>query len=77
MVHPHINKAWIYGVPSDPLKNAQFRELSRARDECVKSGGCDLASAAMQAFDRLLVKIPEHTWGLAQSFFTADYQNYT
>lgn len=72
-----MGDAWIYGVPSDPLKNAQFRELSRARDECVKSGGCDLSSAAMHAFDRLLVKIPEHTWGLAQSFFTADYQNYT
>ena len=31
----------------------------------------------MRAFDRLLVKVPEHTWGLAQSWFTADYQNYT
>ena len=62
-------------MPSDPLKNAQFRELGRARDECVASGGCDITSAAMKDFDRLLVKIPEHTWGLAQSWFTADYQN--
>ena len=25
---------WIYGVPSDPLKNAQFRAMSRAMETC-------------------------------------------
>ena len=77
VVTAEIGDAWIYGVPSDPLKNAQFREIGRARDECVRSGGCDADSAAMRDLDRLLVKLPEHTWGLAQSWFTADYQNYS
>ena len=31
----------------------------------------------MRAFDRLLVKIPEHTWGVAQGWFLPDYENYT
>jgi hypothetical protein len=77
LVTAEMGDAWIYGVPSDPLKNAQFRELARARDECIEVGACDPDSAAMRSFDRLLVKIPEHTWGLAQSWFTADYYNYT
>lgn len=66
-----------YGVPSDPLKNAQFREASRQRLACVESGSCDVTSAAMRAFDRLLVKVPEHTWGVAQSWFLPDYVNWT
>ena len=48
----------------------QFRELARARDECVGSGACNTSAPAMRDFDRLLVKIPEHTWGLAQAYFT-------
>ena len=31
----------------------------------------------MRAFDRLLVKVPEHTWGVAQGWFLPDYVNYT
>ena len=31
VVTAEIEDAWIYGVPSDPLKNAQFREASRQR----------------------------------------------
>lgn len=31
----------------------------------------------MRAFDRLLVKVPEHTWGVAQSWFLPDYVNWT
>lgn len=65
------------GVPSDPLKNAQFREASRQRLACLQSGACDPASPAMRAFDRLLIKVPEHTWGVAQSWFLPDYVNWT
>jgi hypothetical protein len=31
LVTGEIEDAWIYGVPSDPLKNAQLREASRQR----------------------------------------------
>lgn len=31
----------------------------------------------MRAFDRLLIKVPEHTWGVAQSWFLPDYVNWT
>ena len=72
-----IGDGWLYGVPSDPLKNAQFREAARQRSACLASGACDAKHPAMRAFDRLLVKVPEHTWGVAQSWFLPDYQNWT
>ena len=62
VVTKEIGDGWIYGVPSDPLKNAMFREVARQRSACIASGECDLGSPDMKAFDRLLVKIPEHTW---------------
>ena len=31
----------------------------------------------MKAFDRLLTKIPEHTWGVSTAWFLQDYENYT
>ena len=41
-------------------------QASRQRLACLDSGRCSKASPAMQAFERLLVKVPEHTWGVAQ-----------
>ena len=86
VVTAEIGDAWLYGVPSDPLKNALFREAARQRAACL-AGGAECAAAAaggggaehpaMVAFDRLLVKVPEHTWGVAQAWFLPDYENYT
>ena len=65
VVMAEIGDGWIQGCPSDPLKNAQLREASRQRRACVDAGACDPASPAMKAFDRMLMKVPEHTWGVA------------
>ena len=62
VVTQEIGDGWLYGVPSDPLKNAQFREVARQRLDCIESGLCDAAAPEMRAFDRLLVKVPEHTY---------------
>ena len=75
VVTKDIGDGWIYGVPSDPLKNAQFREAARQRQGCLESGACDATHPAMRAFDRLLIKVPEHTWGVAQGWFLPDYEN--
>ena len=73
LVTAEIGDTWIYGADSDPLKVAQFRAASRLRAAWCTSAGskggaaattaCDPASAEMQAFDRLLTKVGEHTWG--------------
>ena len=66
VITKEIGDTWLYGVPSDPFKNVKFRELSRHRRECIERGVCDVADITMQRFDRLLTKIPEHTWGKTQ-----------
>jgi hypothetical protein len=76
VVTQEIGDGWLYGVPSDPLKNAMFREVDRQRAVCIGSGRCDAASGGMRAFDRLLVKVPEHTWGIAGQIFMGDYANW-
>ena len=77
VVTKDIGDGWIYGVPSDPLKNAQFREAARQRLACLESGACDATHPAMRAFDRLLVKVPEHTWGEDTTWYLHDYDNWT
>ena len=52
MVLKVAHAGWIYGVPSDPLKNAQFREAGRQRAACIEASICDPTSPAMRAFDR-------------------------
>ena len=77
VVTAEIGDGWLYGTPSDPLKNAQLRELARQRLGCIEAGDCDPASPELIAFDRLLVKVPEHTWGVAQGWFLPDNVNWT
>jgi len=77
VVTQEIGDGWLYGIPSDPLKQAMFKEVARQRAACVQSGECDPTSAGMAAFDRLLVKAPEHTAGVASQVFMGDYANWS
>jgi len=58
-----IGDTWIFGVQSDPVKTANFRAASRARAACIADPHCPSDTAAFFNFSRLLVKVPEHTWG--------------
>lgn len=51
------------GVPSDPLKLAQFRTMTRLRSACLASGVCQNNDSRIANFNRLLIKAAEHTWG--------------
>ena len=84
-VTEEIGDTWLYGVPSDPWKNVAFREMSRIRRLCVEQGasdnnsnnndggGCHVEDMTMQRFDRLLTKIPEHTWGEDTTWYLSSY----
>eukprot|EP00912_Choanoflagellata_sp_UC4_P001668 UC4_evm5s1059 len=63
VVTQEIGDTWIQGASSDPLKVAQYRAISRLRNRCIKSGQCDMNDDDFQTFDRLLMKVGEHTWG--------------
>jgi len=72
-----IGDTWIYGVPSDPYKVAAFRGIMRVRGECVKSMECDIEDESFIRFDRLLMKIGEHTWGLDVKTYLHDFKNWS
>ena len=75
VITAEIGDTWLYGVPSDPFKNQMFRELSRHRRRCVerRDNPCDENDMVMQRFDRLLTKIPEHTWGMDTTWYLSSY----
>lgn len=62
VVTAEMGDTWIYGVPSDPLKNAQFRAANRLRESCLAAGHCDNSDSRIQNFTRLLLKVPEVRW---------------
>jgi hypothetical protein len=72
VITEEIGDTWIHGVQSDPLRVAQFRMILRLRRECLKSGQCDPKDPRIQNFNRLLIKVTEHTWGLDVKTFLHD-----
>ena len=63
VVTEEIGDTWIYGCPSDPLKLARFREISRLRDAWIAAGAFQVGDATDLALLRHILLEPEHTWG--------------
>jgi hypothetical protein len=72
-----MGDTWIYGVASDPLRLMQYREILRLRKDCVDAGVCNTSDINFRHFDRFLMKIPEHTWGLDTKLFLGDWSNWS
>lgn len=77
VVSEEIGDSWIQGVATDPLKVARYRELLRLRDKWVASGSLDPNSASYAKFCNRLLLITEHTWGMDEKLYLADYVNYS
>ena len=76
VVTQEIGDTWIYGVPSDPVKVARYREVARVRREWLaqaKFGAGDDTDLAL--LRRLLVAV-EHTWGVDTKRLK-NYDHYT
>ncbi|HEX6466398.1 MAG TPA: DUF5054 domain-containing protein, partial [Terriglobales bacterium] len=58
-----IGDTWIYGIASDPLKVARYRELARLRQRWLSQGALQLGDATDLALLRHVLLEPEHTWG--------------
>ena len=63
VVTEEIGDTWIYGVPSDPLKVARYREVARLRDSWIAAGAFQVGDATDLALLRHLLLEVEHTWG--------------
>ena len=84
---PHIQQeigdSWIWGCASDPKKLAKFRAAQREISQICAGdkspSACLSRSKALQRFSGLLMKAPEHTWGLHVdtfgNFTATDFQN--
>lgn len=58
-----IGDTWIYGVPSDPLKVARFRELLRLRRRWIGLGRFAAGDRTDLALLEHAALAAEHTWG--------------
>ncbi len=77
VVTQEIGDTWVYGCASDPVKVAQYRELSRLRREWLADGRLIAASPADLAWIRWLILAPEHTWGCDIKTTLGDWNIYT
>ena len=70
-----IGDTWIYGVASDPVKVARYRELARLRRSWIASGKFKSGDATDIALLRRLLLEAEHTWGTDTKTWL-DFDNY-
>ena len=70
VITDEIGDSWIHGVGTDPEKVSQFRSLLRFRESINDN---ELRSE----FNRRLLLIPEHTWGLDEKTHLGDHNNFS
>lgn len=76
VVKEEIGDTWIHGAGSDPIKISRYRELLRLRCEWLESKKVNYADKRFYNFNRRLLLIPEHTWGMDEKTFLGDHENY-
>ena len=76
VVKQEIGDTWIYGVPSDPLKVARFRELLRLRRRWIGSGKFASGDKTDLALLEHASLAAEHTWGTDTKTWL-DFEHYT
>lgn len=63
VVTDEIGDTWIYGIASDPLKVARYREVARLRQSWIAQGKLRVGDATDLALLRHVLLEAEHTWG--------------
>lgn len=75
VVTQEIGDTWIYGVPSDPVKMARYREVARLRQEWIQGRRLATGDAVDLQMLRRLSLAAEHTWGTDTKRYI-DHQHY-
>jgi hypothetical protein len=76
VVTQEIGDTWIYGVASDPIKVARYREVMRLRREWAAQGKFKVGGSTDIRLLQHLLLAPEHTWGVDTKRLK-DYGHYT
>jgi len=71
-----IGDTWIYGVSSDPVKLARYREMLRLRTEWIDDGKLRAGDKDDRAFLAKFALAAEHTWGTDTKTWL-DFDHYT
>jgi len=71
-----IGDTWIYGVASDPLKSARYRELCRLRESWISANRFQTGDETDLRLLRHLLLEAEHTWGTDTKTWL-DFEHYT
>ena len=71
-----IGDTWIHGVGSDPIKVSRYRELLRLRMEWLKDKKASYQDKRFDNFNRKLMLVPEHTWGMDEKTHLGDHEAY-
>ena len=71
-----IGDTWIYGVSSDPVKLARYREVLRLRTEWIQEGKLQVGDRVDLAFLAKFALAAEHTWGTDTKTWL-DFDHYT
>ncbi len=77
IVTDEIGDTWIHGTGSDPIKVSRYRELLRLRNAWLSSGRASYDERRFLNFNRRLLMVPEHTWGMDEKTWLDDHENYT
>lgn len=76
VISQEIGDTWIYGVASDPVKVARYREVARLRSRWIRAGKFRSGDKTDVALLRNLLLEPEHTWGTDTKTWL-DFDHYT
>ncbi len=76
VITKELGDTWIHGAGSDPLKIAQFREISRLRTSLLKNKALEFGDKTDLAFGIPLLMVAEHTWGLDVKTWLKDWDVY-
>jgi len=71
-----IGDTWIYGVASDPVKLARYREVLRLRTEWIRDGKLHVGDKVDLVFLARFALAVEHTWGTDTKTWL-DFNHYT
>lgn len=71
-----IGDTWIHGSAADPYKSASLRTLMMLKKDWLKDGTLTKNSNEYLAFTDALLCIGEHTCGMDNKMYFADYENY-
>ena len=76
VVENEIGDTWIHGSAADPYKSAALRELMALKNKWLENGSMDRSGKEYIDFCDCLLCVAEHTCGMDNKMYFADYENY-